>query len=242
MTTLLNGKGLLSNHFYHKTTMLYSGVFLSLFSNLTIVRPDNKTIKVPVAFNNVQKFNVANEQDFNLANDAAPRTAQSLPRIGAKFIGWRRDESRARNKRYTLSKDNKTQLERIPYQLTYQMTIRTQYIYDMFQIMEQIMVGFNPSVEVVIKDNPDLDADTSINITMVANDFNDVVEGNISDTRIIESDLTFTLDGWLYMPTQSAKGVIKKIVIDYNDLDTKEFLAETLVTPTDIFLEDKHGY
>ena len=242
MNGLINGKGILSNHFYHKTTIFYSSVFLSLLSNITIKRDDGKIIKLPVGFTNSQKYNVANQQDLNLANDDVPRTGIQLPRLGAKFVGWKRDETRVRNKQYKLSGNKKEQLERVPYNLSYDVTIKTQYLSDMFQIMEQLLVVFNPSVEVVIKDNPDLDAETSITVTLAAGNFNDVVETSIGESRVIESTLSFTVDGWLYMPTHNEYGIIKKVVIDYNDKDTKEFLAETIVEGEKITLEARRGY
>lgn len=237
-----NKKGNLNNHFYHKTTKLYSSVFLSLFSDITVLRANGIKIKVPIGFTNVQKFNVANEQNKNLYDEKIPRTAIQLPRIAAKFVGWRRDTSRVRNKRYQLESSSSathpsSQYERVPFQLTYTLKVSTEYLDDMFQIMEQILVVFNPTVEVIIKDNPDLDSDTSVVITLENNDFSDVVEGRISDTRTIETEFVFTLDGYLYMPTENMYGIINKVIVSYTDMDTKEFLGETIVTPTTVQLE-----
>lgn len=242
MHNLVNGKGILSNHFYHKTTVLYSSVFLSLLSNITIKREDGKSIRLPVGFTNVQKYNAANEQDLNLADDNVPRTGMQLPRLGAKFVGWCRDETRVRNRQNKIYGKGKEQFERVPYNLNYDVTIKTQYLNDMFQIMEQLLVVFNPSVEVVIKDNPDIDGDSSITVTLNAENFNDVLESSIGDSRIIESTLSFTIDGWLYMPTANESGIIKKVVIDYHDKTTQEFLAETTIQDNNITLEARRSY
>jgi hypothetical protein len=73
---------------------------------------------------------------------------------------------------------------------------------------------------VLLKENPDLDQSSEINIRLVSPNLNQVYEGSFEDDRVIELNLQFELDGWIYQPTMDV-GLIQTIELNYGDIDTK---------------------
>jgi hypothetical protein len=124
------------------------------------------------------------------------------------------------------------QYNRVPYLFSYEMAIKTKNIEDMNQILEQILPYFNPSMNVIVQDNKDLNADTSINIKMQDIAPENMFEGSFEDEQVIETTLMFDLEGYLYMPTSTAK-IIKAVNINYYDLglDDKPLIDSQRIVP-----------
>ena len=103
----------------------------------------------------------------------------------------------------------------------------------MFQIFEQIAVYFNPSLQVVVKDNEDLDSESAITITLDGSQMEDAFEGLYEEGRLIQATFDFTLEGYLYMPTTEAS-IIKTIYLNYYDLDDPDtMIDQTILTEED---------
>lgn len=223
---------LFSEHFYHKTIHLYSAVFGTLFSEMYIVRDNGKTIKIPLSYAGQQKENVRNEEN---PDPNAARYKMRLPRLSYLLTNMQRDETRLTNKMYrlqdittdrtTVSSIN-TQLNRIPYTFSYQLNAKTKHLDDMLQIIEQIAAWFNPNIQVVVDDNPDINENTAVNIIMRDFSLNDQFEGAFEEGRSIEATWNFDLEGYLYMPTNNS-GIIKTININYRDLINPDTILET---------------
>lgn len=231
---------ILETPFYHKTIHLYSAVFGTIFNNVSIVRSDGKTIKVPLAYAGQQKHNVRNDE--NPDPDAA-RYAMRLPRMSYRLTGWQKDESRITNKNFRLvdaTVDRSTgtgvssQYNRVPYNFQFELAAKTKNMDDLLQIVEQIVVYFNPSIQVVVNDNPDISGDTAINISLDDSSMNDDFAGDYETTRVLEATFTFTVEGYLYMPT-SGYGVIQTIHLNYYDLDDPDSMVDyQMITEADL--------
>lgn len=229
---------ILESHFYHGTIKLYTSILGTLFDNLKIVRSDGKAIKVPLSYAGQQKQNTRLDQNED-PNSA--RYKMRLPRISYMLTGFEKDDSRATNKMHVLQEQNvnrqleggvSTQLNRVPYNFTYDVMLKTKHIDDMLQLIEQIVPYFNPSLKVVVKDNPDLDSETTVDIALISNNFQDQFEGPYEDGRLIETTLSFSLEGYLYTAT-SQSGLIKTVYINYFDLTDPDTILES-----DVFTED----
>ena len=229
---------ILESHFYHGTIKLYTSIIGTLFDNIKIVRSDGKTIKVPLSYAGQQKQNTRLDQNED-PNDV--RYKMRLPRISYLLTGFEKDDSRATNKMHVLQEQNvdrqasnglSVQMNRVPYNFNYDVMIKTKHIDDMLQIIEQIVPYFNPSIKVVVKDNPDLDSETTINISLLSNSFQDQFEGAFEEGRVIETVISFSLEGYLYTNT-SDSGIIKTVYINYYDLLDPDTILET-----DVFTED----
>lgn len=231
-------EGILSDQFYHKTIHLYSSVFGTMFSKLKI-RRDSGLIQVPIAYAAQQKYNTRLEQD---EDPNIVRFMKRTPRMSFQMNGLRRDPGRSKNKMYQLtSKDTigitangvKTQYNRVPFIFDYTLNVTTKYLDDMFQILEQILVKFNPSISIVVKDNPDLEQESAIVISPTGNSIEDAYEGLYENGREIVVQIQFELEGFLYMPT-AEQGVIETIYLNYKDLDTLELLDTDVITEDDL--------
>jgi len=218
----------LENHFYHKTISLLTGVFGSIFDEIKIVRKDGSSILVPIAYSVKRKYNVRNDQN---ADPNAVRYKMQLPRMGFKLTGLQRESLRTNNKLYPLVENLdrtqvtqlKSQLNRVPFTFGYSLSIKTKTIDDMLQIIEQILVYFNPTLRVIVKDNPDLDYSSAITVKLLDTGLDDISEGSFDGEELLESTLQFELEGWLYMPTQTAK-IITKSIVNLFDLGSNELL------------------
>lgn len=210
------------NHFYHKSISLYCGVFGSVFNNIKIVRTNNTTILVPIAYQTKQTYDIRNTQN---PNPDTVRTKMNLPRMGFKLTSIQKDTSRITSRYNKLTESGvdrqtvnglATQYNRVPYIFGFELALKTKTFDDMLQVMEQIMVYFNPSLRVIVKDNPDLDQNSAITIRLMDQNINDIVEGSFDGETLLEAYLNFELEGYLYMPTTEGN-IIKTITINYFD-------------------------
>jgi hypothetical protein len=211
----------LNTWFFHDTIKLYTGVFGSIFNDVKIKR-GNASILVPIAFSLKQKYDVRNTEN---PDPNVLRKKVILPRMGYRLVGLRRDTTRIQNKMHRITDHTDRsaltsatiQYNRVPYVFSYELNVKTKNIEDMNQILEQILPFFNPSMNVTVEDNKDLDSNTSINVKLLDIGKDDLFEGSFEDEQVIESTLSFELEGYLYMPTTPIK-IIKKVNINYHDL------------------------
>lgn len=223
---------ILQQHFYHNTISLYTSIFGSIFSNLKILRDDGKEILVPLAYAAQQRYNVRAEQTQN-EDESLLKFMRRTPRMSFILTNFSRDSARVKNKYHQIrgnigdidARDVRTQYNRVPHEFNYRLDITTKYLNDMLQILEQILVSFNPSIQVVVKDNPDLAQESSVTITLNSNSLEDSFEGIYDTGRTITASLDFTLEGYLYMPTSNSS-LIRKVIINYHDLQSPDELLE----------------
>ncbi|MNN87315.1 hypothetical protein D3C81_2048530 [compost metagenome] len=58
----------------------------------------------------------------------------------------------------------------------------------------------------------------------------DIFDGSFEDEQSLETTFSFDMDGWLYMPTATAK-IITKVIVNVFDMDTKEHLETFVEVP-----------
>ena len=231
---------ILENHFYNKTIKLYTAVFGTVFNDMSIIRSDGKEVKVPIAYAGQQKQNVRIDEESERPN---VRHKMNLPRMAFRLVGWEKDESRITNKRHVLQDQQpdrtsvnsvQSQYNRVPYNFDYELIVKTKHVDDMLQIVEQILVYFNPGIEIVVNDNETINASTAINLELNGSNFEDNFEGLYEDGRSIEATFNFTLEGYLYTPSQTS-GIIKQINLNYYDLlDPDTILESDVIDESDL--------
>lgn len=228
---------ILEQHFYHKTIHLYTGVFGTVFDGIQIERSNGKLIKVPISYAGKQKQNTRLDQN---EDPNASRYKMRLPRLSFTLTGWQKDESRITNKMHMLQEQGvdrsvnnqvNSQMNRVPYTFNYELRAKTKHLDDMLQIAEQILPFFNPSIKIVVNDNPDLNMTTALNLTLTDSNLEDQFEGAFEEGRAIEAVFNFALEGYLYGPT-SPTGVIQTVYVNYYDLLNPDDILET-----DVFTE-----
>lgn len=222
---------------YNKSITLLTGVFGAVFNEIKIVRADGKTILVPISYAIQQKYDARLKQNPDIQTSLKYQTI--LPRLSFKLVSWQRDTDRALSKYHQLiEQTDRTQVSelysqrnRVPYKFMYEVNAKTKTVDDMLQIVEQILVMFNPSLNVIVKDNKDLNVTSAINISLLDSQIQDMFEGSFEDDdQYLETSFNFALDGWLYMPTATSK-IITKVITNIFDLDTSELLLTNVEVP-----------
>lgn len=226
---------LLQDFFYHKTIEHYTSVVGTLFNEIKISKSQSKKVKVALFCANAQKENT--KVSFESRSSGFMVQAKSLPAIGFRFIGLQKDVSRLTNKRHKIkgAEDNgtvNTEYNRVPYIFSYEVAIKTKHVDEMFQIIEQISPVFNPSVNVVVKDNPYVGGKTPISISMSDIEFNDDTLGTFEEGREIISNFTLSVEGYLYMPPTTHKN-IQTIELNFYDLVDVNNLEDSVVITGD---------
>lgn len=224
--------GILEEHFYHKSITTIAGVFGTLFNNLKIKRSDGKEILVPIIHSSGQKYNERDENPDKI------RYRRITPRLAFQLTGWERDTTRVKNKLFRIDNTHsidssvdqvKTQYNRVPYKFYFTLFSTAKYVDDLFQISEQILASFNSSVQVVVRDNPDLSSDSTFTVNLLSSQLNDNFEGTFDETRELTASFDFSLDGYLYMPTND-DSVIRTVYINYRDIAFNDLLLQDVVT------------
>jgi len=126
----------------------------------------------------------------------------------------------------------------VPYNLSMELAIYTSNTQQLHQIMEQIMVLFDPILQIQTTDAPfDWTKITSVELTGINNEENYPPGG---DKRIINWTLNFVIPIWISAPLDLRKDVVRKIIITIGDIDSfviNEYDADGNLVPfiTNIF-------
>lgn len=222
---------LFQDPYLHNSTRTYTALFGTIFNDVKIKRANGKIIKVPLAYASKQKYNVRNEDN---ASPSTSRTKQQLPRMSFRFTGWDKDEARNTSRYNTIRAPTtapsiNSQHNKVAYKFSFSLGIKTKNLDDMLQIVEMVLAGFNPNINIIVKDNPDLDEDSTITIRLISPQLEDMYEGSFEDEKVLEAELEFELDGWILQPT-STSSVIHTIYINYKDLDTSLLIDSDTIT------------
>jgi len=106
-----------------------------------------------------------------------------------------------------------------PFNFSFQLSIWTKYLDDMFQIIEQILCFFKPDYHITVKEVPELNIESSIPIVYQGCSPNFETEFDETSWRTLRFDIEFTLKGWIYPPIRD-ENVINNIKLNfYSQID-----------------------
>lgn len=201
---------MLGNVFFTNRTIRKIVVaFGSLFNDLQVVRFDKNrtkfnTINVPIIYSPKEKYitRIFSDPDLNKS------VSIILPRISFNLDGMAYDASRKQistinNFNYSDTDGLKTQFNPIPYNFYFSLSIYTRNVEDGTQIIEQIIPFFTPDYTISVDFNPEMDRKYNLPVILntITNDIN--YEGDMSTTRLITWDLTFTAKGYIWPPVKN---------------------------------------
>jgi hypothetical protein len=217
------------SYYYNKSIEVYTGVFGSLFSNYQI-RSNNKLVKIPIEFEAKNKSVVRSDVDLD-----ETKIKRTLPRMSFNLLNWEKDNLRKTNaklknidRNYSNGQSVASQYNRVPYNFTYELRIKTKNISEMCQIVEQILAQYDEPIKIVIKDNDDLNTETDVFIKLVASDNETQAVGSFDDYRSVETTMQFILEGYIYKETSSNK-TIQSIVIDMGVFEPELYLDSVVI-------------
>lgn len=223
---------------------------------------DGKQYTVPVAYGDMSR------QVANIIRDNSSNKLPSAPRIAVYISGVQLDRSRLGDSTY-VSKvhirerkkiyndqdqflgydktqgDNYT-VERLmptPYKLTVKADIWASNTTQKLQIMEQLMMMFNPSLELQTTDNfVDWTSLTVVELTDIVFENRTIPVG--VDSEIITGTMTFETPIWISPPSKVKKlGVIHEVIMNIHDNNyTFETQEHVTISGFDIFVHyDKNA-
>ena len=221
-----------TSNFYFATTRKIIISFGSLFTNIKVHRYSEngnsgqilKSIPVPIGYGPAEKWiRLSREKRIPKGNSPKEKTRIkiTLPRISFELLDFQYNPER---KLQTLIYNTSTQLDNmdikqvlrqlnpVPYDFSFSLNILVKDHDQAFQIIEQILPNFAPSVNLNVKDIPELDPSIvrDIPVTLAGISKQDSFEGIAEEDRVIIYTLTFVAKAYLY-PVITDAEVIKKI-------------------------------
>lgn len=108
----------------------------------------------------------------------------------------------------------------VPYNVTVELTIYTSNTDQLHQILEQILVLFNPDVQIQKSDGPfDWTKLTKVELTDISNEENYPMG---TERRVIQWTLTFEMPIYLSIPMGVKDDLVRKIIIQIGDMGSME--------------------
>jgi hypothetical protein len=207
---------MLGNAFFtHRTLRKVVVAFGTVFNDLQVVRFNKArtqfhTTNVPLVYAPKEKYITRILSDPDLTKSIN----LTLPRMSFNLDGISYDPSRKQlttlnNFQYSTEEGLKTQYAPVPYNFDFTLSIYVRNVEDGTQIVEQILPFFSPDFTVVVDFNPEMNR--TYNMPILLNSVTTEVdyEGDLSTTRLIIWDLSFTAKGFIFPPvTSNAPGLI----------------------------------
>lgn len=242
-------------HFYDAQIRRYIVQFIRMMSNFSYITGKNskgvaETLQVPVKYGDMSR------QVAQIIKKGSENSLISAPQISCYIQSLSYDRDRMQNpyhvdkkhirerafddvtQQYTSAPGQSHTIERImptPFQLEFKADIFTTNTEQKLQILEQILVLFNPALELQTTDNfLDWTSLSFVELTNISYTSRAIPQG-IAD-EIDVASLTFQTPIWLSPPAKLKKlGVIEKIIMSIYDedsgaVDTDGILGESLIS------------
>lgn len=237
------------NEIFRKSVVAFG----TLFNNIEIRRKtssDNyEYMKVPLAYGPKQKFLARLRQVGDLTTqDSAQIT---LPRISFEISAFGYDPMRkvspTQRVRTAVGDDMQKAFMPVPYNVDFELAILAKNQDDGLQILEQILPYFQPSFNISVTLNEQLQEKKDFPVTLNSISYEDDYEGDYTTRRTLIYSLSFTCKTYLYGPvTEGEDSFIKKVIVD-TALDSKPTAAREVrytVTPDPITADadDNFGF
>ena len=236
-------------HFYDAQIRRYIVQFIRMMSNFSYVTGKNskgvaETLQVPVKYGDMSR------QVAQIIKKGSENTLIAAPQISCYITSLNYDRDRMQNPyhidkkhirereydattgQYTGAPGQSHTIERImptPFEITFRADIFTTNTDQKLQILEQILVLFNPALELQTTDNfLDWTSLSYVELTNISYSSRAIPQG-IAD-EIDVASLDFTTPIWLSPPAKLKKlGVIEKIITSIFNEDTGEIDVNGIV-------------
>jgi len=244
-------------YFYHGSLRRYTILMGTLLSDIQIMRndlnydPENSThqdlITVPVKYGKGQYYVKVETPN----SDQSSKKRVVLPHISYSMMDINYDPERKTNANCKILNtvvgartENEVQwsFNKVPYNTLFTVSVRTKTMDDLLQIIEQLVILFDPAKVVKLNmANDQNEAYDHLSVDILSESVKiSLTDISFSDTREdesqgqIEADLDFTLQGHLYKPVVE-QPVITEINLNFtpNDLGNIESIDFSKATDMD---------
>lgn len=220
-------------HFYDGAIRRYLTQTMRVFSEFTVRYGDGTLHRVPVGYGD------GDRQTTSIIRQNSENTLNSVPRISVYIYGLDLDKDRLADStfiskkhirerdifgnEYTNSQGRNYTIERLmptPFKLSMKVDIWSANTDQKLQILEQILMLFNPSLEIQTTDNYiDWSSISVLNLDSVNWSSRSIPSG--TDTPIDIATLTLNTPIWISPPIKVKQlGVITKIIAGITDADS----------------------
>lgn len=228
-----------SNHYYHQTTKSFITAFGSIFDGMTIEKHNADGSKqsdyvVPIDFSPKNKWLLMIQERPDFTTNQVQIT---LPRLAFEIVNMQPNLQRKFGFNGTYSVGSLTAGGRnkafnpVPYDLTVNLYAITKDNDDMFQIVEQIIPYFQPSLTININLLPELNIHKDIPITLQSVMTEDSYTGSPDEQRTVMSTFTFSVPLYYFGPIPGRGSIIKDTIVHVTG-DVKENYEAKINPPT----------
>ena len=219
-------------HFYDGQIRRYITQLIRLFSNFSYKDGDGKIVQVPVMYGDITR------QVGHILRDNSENKIPSAPRMAVYVTGLEQDRTRtsdssftskvhireraydSENKEYLNTQGKNYTVERImpsPYTLQVNVDIWSTNTDQKLQIMEQLLMLFNPSLEIQTTDNY-VDWSSLTTVELTAMNFSSRAIPIGTESEIDVAQLSFSTPIYINLPAKVKKlGVITSVVMSIFD-------------------------
>lgn len=213
-------------HFYNTSTRRYIILLGELLNGIQVVRNRNGQAvyqKVPITYASKERFMAKLDKlNSSTSDHDIAKVETILPRIHFHMADMEYNPVFKTSQHIREVRGNKetrasTRGNPVPVKYIFEVGIYTRYEDDMLQIVEQIVPYFQPNFCCRIQELHDsatpIDRDVQITIQSISP--SEEVDGDSMTRRRLEWTIIFELDGWMYPPTDTLKGEIRTIYLDF---------------------------
>ncbi len=203
---------MLGNAFFsHRTIRKVVVAFGTMFNDLIVTRTTQSGVqkeyfKVPLSYGPKEKYLTRITSDPTLTKSVAtlvPRISFNLDSLS--YDPTRKQMTTIQNFAANTSTALRTQYAPVPYSFEFSLSIYVRNTEDGTQILEQILPFFTPDFTVTVDFIPSMDQ--KYDLPVILNSVTSTVdyEGDMSSTRLIMWDLSFTVKGYIWPPIKSGE-------------------------------------
>lgn len=186
-------------YFYHSITKIATTVFGSLFSNIYVAKND-ELVAVPIMYGGISKHLVLNTND-----GSRNMVDRQLPAMSFTIKSFAYDSVRkiAPGGKIKICCDDPETGEKayivgsaVPWLIGFELRIKTKTLDEGFQITEQILPYFSPTLSVNVQDLEEIMGDckySRCDITLNSFDHSNVFEGSFEEKRELEWTMSFSM-------------------------------------------------
>lgn len=216
---------MLNTYYYKKELRNVTVALLDMFNNIKVHRRDAsgslvKVIDVPIKFGPGEKYYL-----FQTGREAGRKLYPSVPSILLELTNIDYDSERASSVNevrqfydpITISSASDqfwTDVQPAPYNLSFNLMIRTESMDDFAQIIENIYPGFNPTNMLRVKEFSFCNIERDLKVSIGSTSISYPAEMGEEDHRYIDATIPVTVNAFFYRPILESD-LIKYIKVQY---------------------------
>ena len=268
----------MKSYFYPKSLYTSIVAFADQFNDMStrVYDRNGRIVGVkPVVMTLAPKEKISSILIRTDVNDVDPQVDNYLPRISVNMTGMSLDSARLRGKfdkrvlnieyfettenGQTKRREIQRDVQPVPYNLTFEVIIWTKYDCDMKQITENIIPWFAPQDHISIKERS-FGIERKCKATLDNVTLNNVFELGESDRRVLQTNMSFTMETVAYKPMEIEPEILcsiisimevpcnrrpfegEKIIIKDVDTDEPFCLEDRSISLAIEHLDDMDGY